>query len=219
MKNNYNEFHGNYTEDKWIVDNVLDLPDNGIFVDVGAADAIKRSNTYHFEKNGWKGLCIEGDPFFFKDESDDEGPNNSLTRYRENAINAVISETDGELEFMSRGRHSLSQVWNKNHFPTSAHEKVPCYRLDTILEKYNWITEIDILDICTRGHDFEVWSSFDYKKYNPKIIITELNRRGPAGSTISDERVYNFLINEAKYKLVHSTSPDLIFIHPDVRLK
>ena len=174
MKNEYKEFHGNYNEDQWIVENIVNLPDGGIFVDVGAADAIKRSNTYHFEKNGWRGLCIEGDPFFFAENSDDEGPNNSLIKYRENVINAVVSEEDGEIEFMNRGRHSLSEVWNPELWPSSDHTKVPSYRLDTILEKYNWIKEIDILDICTRGHDFEVWSSFDYKKYNPKIIIPNL---------------------------------------------
>ena len=44
MKNKYKQFHGNYREDEWIVKNIINLPDDGIFVDVGAADAIKRSN-------------------------------------------------------------------------------------------------------------------------------------------------------------------------------
>ena len=218
MKNKYKQFHGNYREDEWIVKNIINLPDDGIFVDVGAADAIKRSNTYHFEKNGWKGLCIEGDPFFFESNSDEEGENYPLSKYRGHAINAVISENDGELEFMSRGRHSLSQVWNENHWPSSEHTKVPCFRLDTILKKYDWIEGIDLLDISTRGHDFEVWNSFDYKKYNPKIIITELDRRGPSGSTIRDDRVMKFLTNIA-YRLVKQTEADLIFIHPDMELK
>ena len=76
----YNNFHSNYLEDQWIANN-LQLPEKGVFVDVGACDAINRSNTYHFEMNGWTGLCIEPDKFYFSDGKDSEGPNNPLPKF------------------------------------------------------------------------------------------------------------------------------------------
>ena len=47
--NKYNKFHGNYLEDEWIANN-LQLPHKGVFIDVGASDAIKRSNERHPSK-------------------------------------------------------------------------------------------------------------------------------------------------------------------------
>ena len=35
---------------------------NGFFVDVGAFDPIKYSNTYLFYKKGWRGINIEPNP-------------------------------------------------------------------------------------------------------------------------------------------------------------
>ena len=61
----YNNFHSNYNEDQWISTN-LQLPEEGIFVDVGACDAITRSNTYHFEMNGWTGFLPSRDQLRIK---------------------------------------------------------------------------------------------------------------------------------------------------------
>ena len=38
---------------------------DGIYVDVGAFDGIHLSNTYSFERAGWKGICIEAHPTYF----------------------------------------------------------------------------------------------------------------------------------------------------------
>jgi hypothetical protein len=57
----YNRFHSQFGEDRYIYKNI-DLPEKGIFVDVGAGHPIYLSNTYFFEKNGWTGVCIDADP-------------------------------------------------------------------------------------------------------------------------------------------------------------
>ena len=45
----YPFFHSEYLEDKWIFQN-LPVPKAGFFVDVGAGDGVRASNTYFFEK-------------------------------------------------------------------------------------------------------------------------------------------------------------------------
>ena len=35
------------------------------FLDLAANDAVHLSNTLHLEQNGWKGLCIEGNPMYW----------------------------------------------------------------------------------------------------------------------------------------------------------
>lgn len=213
--NKYNKFHGNYLEDEWIANN-LQLPHKGVFIDVGASDAIKRSNTYHFEMNDWTGLCIEADKFYFSDGIDNEGPNNPLPKFRKESINAAIGEIDGEVLFLSSGRKALSQIYSVDFFGenSSASYSVNCYKLETILHKYN-IKYIDILDIACRGQDWKIWNSFDYKKYIPKVIITEHSARGFE----RDERVRDFLISTGDYDLCHITEPYYIFKHKSIEYK
>ena len=210
----YNNFHGNYLEDQWIVNN-LQLPEKGVFVDVGACDAINRSNTYHFEMNGWTGLCIEPDKFYFSDGKDSEGLNNPLPKFRKQSINAAIADYDGKIPFTTRDRKCLSQVWTAEFFgPNStASYNIECFTLETILQKYN-ITSIDILDISCRSYDWVVWNSFNYKKYTPKVIITEHSGRGYN----LDNRVHDFLINTGEYELCHTTDPDYIFKHKSINV-
>jgi FkbM family methyltransferase len=206
----YNNFHSNYREDEWIARN-LKLPAKGTFVDVGACDAIKRSNTYHFEMNGWYGICIEPDKFYFASGVDEEGPNNPLNEHRNISINAAIADHDGEINFVSRGRKCLSQVWRGE--VNAKYETIKCFRLETLLNRYD-IAEIDILDITCRGYDWIVFNSFDYQKYKPKVIITEWNAR----NFDNDMRVHDFLIATGEYDLCHTTQADLILKHKSVEL-
>lgn len=38
--------------------NLLDYPDKGVFIDVGAFDGKYLSNSYSFAENGWGGICV-----------------------------------------------------------------------------------------------------------------------------------------------------------------
>ena len=90
----YNEFHGEFIEGICL-DNVLRnyFPDynyKGVFLDVGAFEPIKISNSYHFEKNGWEVYCFEANT-------------NSiplLKEHRKNVYNyAIYDENKDEVEF------------------------------------------------------------------------------------------------------------------------
>ena len=107
-------FHSQNGEDAWIVKH-LELPNKGIFVDIGAASARFRNNTYHFEMNGWKGICIDADPHWFSECSGScsesgETKCESLPKYRKKYLHAFISNGKDEITFSSRERHVLSRV-------------------------------------------------------------------------------------------------------------
>ena len=46
--------------------NFFQKKNSGFFIDVGAFDGKHLSNTYIFEKAGWRGICLEPHPFYFK---------------------------------------------------------------------------------------------------------------------------------------------------------
>src|SRR5579872_3076879 len=55
-----NLYRSQYEQDKHLYETYFTSTKNGVFVDVGAYDGEKLSNTYFFEKAlGWKGVCIE----------------------------------------------------------------------------------------------------------------------------------------------------------------
>ena len=57
MSENYKSQIG---QDKYISGVIFKNKKNGYFIELGAVDGIKLSNTYYFEKElNWKGICIE----------------------------------------------------------------------------------------------------------------------------------------------------------------
>lgn len=219
MKNDYSDYHSQNDEDAWIVEN-LELPDNGIFIDVGAASAKFRNNTYHFEMNGWEGICIDADPHWFSkcNNGDDcvEHPCESLPEFRKNYLHAAISNKIKKVNFFSCNRHVLSSIVIDG---TTKREHGTLYTMKTrtlnsVMKEYKY-DHIDLLSIDAEKHDWEVWQSLDYKKYVPKVIICEFAGRAKT----TDYRLREFLNECEDYTLAYSTRVNDIFIHSSIKRK
>jgi len=176
------QFASQEGEDKWIVNN-LKLPEKGTFLDIGACYPIIISNTYHFEKyKGWNGLAIEPDPTYYKMFSEGR---NCITE------NVAIHPTEKEMWYKP-----LNNLVNE---PDQDSIKVKCARLDELLEKHN-ITKIDLISIDVEGFEEQVWSSFDYKKYSPEIMIVEHTEMGQYDDSFTKQ-----LLSDPDYEVVHAT--------------
>jgi len=178
---NYEEFHGevleNFHMDKILRDYFPDYHYKGVFLDVGAFEPIRISNSYHFEKNGWDVFCFEantdGIPY--------------LQEYRKNVFNYAIYDEDKEMvEFnivTSNGWTAgfsaveLSQeIANIFHCEKKEIKKimVPQKTLNTILsQEITLIRPIDILKIDVEGGELKVLNGIDLDKYKPRIILLE----------------------------------------------
>ena len=53
-------------QDKFVSECLFENIQKGTFVDIGANDGVKLSNTLHFENKGWNGLAIEPHPKVYK---------------------------------------------------------------------------------------------------------------------------------------------------------
>ena len=174
MKNIYKSFHSSAGEDRWITDNV-ELSDDGVFVDIGAAAARYRSNTYHFEKNGWSGLCIDADPHWFsKCDGTCGEPHvcDSLTEYRKTPVQVAVGLENGMVTFHQKDRHVLSSIGGIGKGNTINEIQVEKKTINTILEEHS-MTNIDLLSIDCEGNDFEIWESLDREKHPVKVVIIE----------------------------------------------
>jgi FkbM family methyltransferase len=190
------KYHGQHLEDKWIDENLI-LPEKGTFLDVGACYSIWLSNTYFFEKEKeWNGLIIEPDPIYF---ADNKAVRTCIME------NVAIHPNEGEMNF--KPMSNLTEEEDENTI------KVQCKRLDTLLDKHN-IKEIDLISIDIEGYEKEAWSTFDYKKYNPKVMIIEHTEFGKFDRSFAD-----FVLQDTNYYIAHATPLNFIIVHKDVKRK
>jgi FkbM family methyltransferase len=175
-------FYGQYGEDSKLRTLFKNKKD-GYFVEVGAMEGVRFSNTFLFEKKGWKGICIEPHPDYF----------NLLQKNRSKSIAVQAaaggSDKDG-VDFYTNYRGSMSTLdknlegFFKSHYGSFFGGfktiKVSQVTLNSVFEKYKAPIDIDLLSIDTEGTEEDVLSGLDFNKYNPRVVIAEISiRREP----------------------------------------
>lgn len=148
----------------------------GYFVEVGALDGTRFSNTYSFELAGWTGICIEAHQGY-------------IALLNENRLNsicvhaAVAEENRNACKFYANSRGSLSTLdpSQEEHF-RQKHGKyftgfelqtVPMMTLDRILQDANAPVPLDIVSIDVEGTEMQVLKGFDVEKYEPRVLVIE----------------------------------------------
>lgn len=151
---------------------------SGKFVDVGANDGIKGSMTYELERNGWNGILIEPNPTLIE----------RLKKVRTSPVFPyAISSTEGDLPFYivegPDNLHGLSRFDYTTEFEehvkkcggTVKKNIVKVKKISDVMTEAQGLDHVDLLKIDVEGHEFEVLKSFDFKKFHPRLIVTEDN--------------------------------------------
>jgi FkbM family methyltransferase len=150
----------------------------GTCVEVGGFDGVTGSNSYFFEKLGWRCVVVEPMPDFCE----------KIRAVRNcEVVEIAASENVGEVEFyVAEGVETLSTIQkDDNHFARikSLSDKgirkiiVKTARLDDILLERG-ITTIDFLTIDVEGHELSVLAGMSFSKISPRIVIIEDNSHG-----------------------------------------
>lgn len=189
----YKKFHGQYGEDSIVRYKIPNLPEIGFYVDVGSGHWQDLSNTYHFDRCGWKGLCIEAHPKRIK----------ALDLYRSATVEHCAISTSGILNIAKKA--DLSTVGDHLRADeTEIQAIVPCFPLETILQKHN-VPHIDLLSIDVEGQEEYVWKSMDPNR-KPTVVIIEYNTHGKE----SRKTDLTIMMVEAGYNIVGETEANLI---------
>lgn len=169
---------------------------NGYFVEFGATDGKQFSNTFLLEKQfGWKGILAEPARTWHSELKRNRPQSTIDTR--------CVWRTSGDLIVFAESPvpelSSIDDIQNQDEHiharKTSKLYKVPTVSLQNLLELNNAPYEIDYLSIDTEGSEFEILSSFDFSKFNIKIISCEHN------FTENREKIYD-LLSRTGYKRV-----------------
>jgi FkbM family methyltransferase len=147
----------------------------GYFVEVGAADGVKLSNTYYLETvAGWTGLLAEPNPRFAE----------PLKRRSCQVSNLCVSSRTGQrLPFMAVGKGELSRLAGIN--PGDGHEQrrladfqeveVETITLNDLLVRHDAPRRIDYLSVDTEGAELDILRAFDFDRWDVRAITVEHN--------------------------------------------
>jgi len=150
----------------------------GFYVEIGAGDGVKISNTYLLEKIGWQGIIV--DPLNYNSE-------NIKLRKCIKDNRAVYSKSGLKLPFHAVEPIPGSYLQGENFSGISEHiddrsKKLPYKIIDVetvslndLLEQYNAPNKIDYISIDTEGSEFEIINNFDFNKYDVEIFTIEHN--------------------------------------------
>ncbi|MCC5929385.1 MAG: FkbM family methyltransferase [Cyclobacteriaceae bacterium] len=163
-----------FTGEDRIIDGLLNrrIQYCGYYVEVGANHPVFLSNTFGLYRRGWKGICIDANEKLIRKYS--------LFRPKDIAECALVSDDHNPKKFYFIENDVLSSAEESNAIEAvakglSVKEKMLNTKsLTEILDKYNAPILFDLLSIDAEEHDVNVLKSLDLKKYQPKLIILEL---------------------------------------------
>jgi FkbM family methyltransferase len=165
----YSQFYEDY-----ILRYVFKDQKTGFYVDVGANDPDKSSVTKSFYLAGWRGINIEPIPELV------ERLNKS--RPEDANVGVAISNRPGELTFY-KGLRGASGLSTLSPSIAASHRakgftfktiRIPVTTLNTVLDEHAKDTrEITFLNVDVEGFEKQVFSSIDFKRYHPRVIMAE----------------------------------------------
>jgi FkbM family methyltransferase len=141
---------------------------SGFFVEVGANDPERWSQTLHLEKLGWSGILVEPQPDLAE----------ILRRHRRAKVCAVACSAPE-----NAGRHMTLHLagghssLDPNLMVASRRPEgtidVPLTTLDAILAGSAAPSPIDLLAVDVEGHEVEVLRGFDFARWRPRLVLVE----------------------------------------------
>jgi FkbM family methyltransferase len=140
----------------------------GQFVEVGANDPQLRSQTWHLEQAGWRGVLIEPLPDLAR----------KLAQTRRADVYAVACsspENAGKLMplLVAGGYSTLNAETVDVRYPAIVSIDVRVRTLDDILSEARARPPLDFVSIDVEGHELEVLEGFDVLRWNPRLILIE----------------------------------------------
>ena len=154
----------------------LNFKKNGLFIEIGATNGVNGSNTYLLEEDFfWKGILVEPALNWHK----------ALSSNRPKSIidkRCVYSSSNSNIDFVEvygTGLSSIKDMATSDKF-ASLREAGESYKVETVslndlLIQHNFPPTLDYLSIDTEGSEYEILKSFDFARFQFKVITCEHN--------------------------------------------
>jgi len=175
---------------------------NGCYVDIGAHNPKRFSNTCLFYLLGWRGINVEPDP-----SSIDE-----FRKFRKQDINLGIGIgiKEGIMEYYqfndaalnTFNRQRVDEILKMDIYHLVGTEEVQIQPLSSVLDNHLGRRAVDFLDVDVEGMELEVLMSNNWEKYKPLVVLVEVRENNLRDIMLDD--VHSYLENLG-YNLVAKT--------------
>lgn len=189
---------------------ILKRKKTGFYVDIGAYDPDRFSNTKMFYKMGWNGINIEPNTINYQKFLKE--------RIRDINLNIGIGNKEGDLSFflfipdtLSTFSESEADDYIKQGYKLVEKVKVPVKKLANVLKEHAKNKQLDFFSIDTEGLDMDVLKSNDWDLFNPKVICIESASHSHTNTSKKEDSIDGFLKSKG-YKEVYSNSTNSIYV-------
>ena len=166
--------HAQFLQDLWVTFE-LEGRRNGFFVEFGAADGVKYSNTCYLERElGWNGILAEPAHVYY--------PGLRVARNCFVDNRCVWTKTGERLLFNQPEIvvHSTIDAFSDSDDLAETRKDGQRYEVETVslmdlLDHWNAPQRIDYLSVDTEGSEFEILQAFDFGRYDVRLISVEHN--------------------------------------------
>jgi FkbM family methyltransferase len=194
------KYYSQLGQDKWVHEIYGDLR-GGYFVEVGAYNGVKISNTYFLEKElEWNGICVEPLPGIFEEL---EANRTCICE------NVCVASHSGLVHFKCRGKGSMIVDLGARGKIVTREAKT----LEQILDKNNAPKYIEYLSLDTEGNELDILQVFPFDKYEFGVMTIEHNAQ--VGQAYQDRReLMVALLTSKGYVRSREVSCDDWYINP-----
>ena len=187
---------------------------NGFFIELGANDGLRQSNTYYLEKNlSWRGILIEPEKKNFikckKNRSTKNFYFNVACQKKNNQKKMKFLYSDLMTISLDRSNNIKNPYIHakKGKLYLRNNEKIRKFTQNTmtlgeILNICNCNRVIDFLSLDVEGMELDVLKGVNFNKYNFRYILTE---------SYDDKKIKSFLISKNYEYIKKLSKRDLLF--------
>ena len=175
------KYNSQYKQDL-VIDHLLKKKKQGTFLECGAHNGIRNSNSLFFERDrNWSGICVEPIPSVFEELVKNRKcycVNGALSNKAEELefkwLHGYGEQLSGVVKFRDEKHDQRTNKEVQKHGGSEELIKVAGYTVSNILDRYN-MRELDYFSLDIEGGELEILQSIDFKKYQILYLTVENN--------------------------------------------
>jgi FkbM family methyltransferase len=184
-----------------ILDILLEGKRTGSYIDIGANDPIRLSNTWRFYKRGWRGVNVEPSRALWQRLNEDRPEDINLN------VGAGRSRGNATFYEMTVDTYSTFNKANSEEFCTGkevvARIDMPIVTLSMIWKEHWSGKFVDFISVDVEGDNLAVLQGNDWESFRPRFVLVEMEREEQPG-------ILAFL-KDRNYDLLYANTVNGIF--------